>query len=80
MPDFAYSGSGVKVSEVSDNSPAAKAGIIKGDIIIGFDGKSVESLMDYSNYLKEHKPGDKVTITIDRDGEKMEKIVKLVEK
>jgi S1-C subfamily serine protease len=80
MPDFAFSGSGVKIGAVSDDSPAAKAGLLKGDVITAFDGKPVESLKDYSNYLKEHQPGDEVTLTIDRDGEKSEMKLVLAER
>jgi len=70
MPDFAYSGEGVKIGGVSDDSPASKAGLVKGDVIKAFDGKAVKNLKDYSNYLKEHQPGDTVTFTIERNGEK----------
>ncbi|MCF6270516.1 MAG: M20/M25/M40 family metallo-hydrolase [Melioribacteraceae bacterium] len=70
MPDFAYSGEGVKIAGVSEDSPAAKAGILKGDVITAFNGKDVKNLKDYSNYLKEHQPGDTVTFTIERDGTK----------
>ena len=76
MPDFAYSGEGVKIGGVSDGSPAAKAGLLKGDVITEFEGKPVKNLKDYSKYLKEHKPGDTVTLVIDRNGVK--KKVKLI--
>ncbi len=80
MPDFAYSGEGVRIGGVSDDSPAAKVGLIKGDVIISFDGKTVKNLKDYSNYLKEHQPGDTVKLTIDRNGEKKEVELKLGER
>ena len=70
MPDFAYSGVGVKIAGVSDDSPAAKAGVLKGDIVTAINGKPVKDLKEYSNYLKEHQPGDTVTFTIERDGKK----------
>ena len=69
MPDFAFSGDGVKVGGVSDDSPAGLAGIKKGDIIKSFEGKVVKDLKVYSKYLKEHKPGDTVQLTIERNGE-----------
>lgn len=75
MPDFAYSGEGVKIAGVSDDSPAAKAGMLKGDVIKAFNGKEVKNLKDYSNYLKAHQPGDTVKFTIERDGK--EKDVKI---
>lgn len=68
IPDFAFSGVGVKVSGVAPNSPGEKAGLQKGDVIRKFNGKDVRNLRDYSNYLKEHQPGDKVTMTVERNG------------
>ena len=70
MPDFAYSGVGVKIAGVSADSPAAKAGLVKGDVVTSFNGKPVKNLKDYSNYLKAHQPGDTVTFTIERNGKK----------
>ena len=69
MPDFAYSGEGVKVASVSDDSPGARAGLLKGDVIKKFNGKDIKSLREYSDLLKQHSPGDKVTMEIDREGE-----------
>lgn len=80
MPDFVFSGEGVKIAGVSDDSPAAKAGLVNGDVITAFDGKSVKNLKDYSNYLKEHQPGDTVKFTIDRNGEKKEVSITLSER
>jgi hypothetical protein len=80
MPDFVYSGEGVKIAGVSDDSPAAKAGLVIGDVVIAFNGKSVKTLKDYSKYLKEHQPGDTVTFTIDRNGEKKEVTITLSER
>ena len=75
MPDFAYSGAGVKIAGIADDSPASQAGLEKGDIIIGFNSKKIKTLKDYSNQLKAHKPGDVVEVTIKRD--KKEKTLKL---
>jgi hypothetical protein len=80
MPDFAYSGEGVRIAGVSDDSPAAKAGLVIGDVITAFDLKPVKNLKDYSNYLKEHQPGDTVKLTIERNGEKKEVIITLSER
>jgi len=69
MPDFAYTGDGVKVAAVSEDSPAETAGILKGDIIKIFDGHEVKDLKIYTKYLYARNPGDKVKITIERNGE-----------
>jgi len=70
----------VKVGGVSPNSPAAKAGLKKGDIIIKFSGKAVSNLRDYSNLLKLHKPGDVVDIEYLREGKTKKSKLKLAER
>lgn len=68
MPDFAYSGVGVKVGAVSEGSPGEKAGLQKGDIIKKLNGKEIKGLKEYSNMLKEHSPGNEISLEIDRNG------------
>ncbi len=80
MPDFVYSGEGVKIAGVSEDSSADKAGLLKGDVITAFNSKPVKNLKDYSNYLKEHQPGDTIAFTINRDGEKKEVKITLSER
>jgi hypothetical protein len=80
MPDFRFSGEGVKVGAVSDDSPANLAGMLKGDIIKKFNGADVKDLKEYTKHLYSQKPGDKVTITYERDGELKEVEVVLSER
>jgi len=75
IPDFAFSGEGVKLGSVIKDSPAEKAGLIKGDIITAFDGKKVSNLREYSEVLKQYQPGDVVEMTILREGK--EKVVSI---
>ncbi len=60
-------GSGVLVASVSDDSPAAAAGIRVGDVITAVDGLAVDSARDLSREIR-HRPGDSVAIEIYRDG------------
>ncbi len=69
MPDFAFEGVGVKVMMVSDDSPGAKAGLMKGDIITNFGGAEVKDLQAYTNELGKYNPDDKVEVIVDRAGE-----------
>ena len=80
MPDFTYSGKGVKVGGVSEDSPAAVAGILKEDIIKIFDGKKVKDLRGYTKLLKEKNPGETVIIIVERNGKKKKFNVKLSER
>ena len=63
---FGVSG-GSMISEVRENSPAAKAGLRAGDIIVEIDGKAVKGDGDLIRSMGEKKDGD-VTLTIVRDG------------
>jgi hypothetical protein len=68
IPDFAYSGKGVRISGVVAGSPAEAAGLKEGDIIAQMNGSPVESLKNFSDILKTLKPGDKASIVFLRDG------------
>jgi hypothetical protein len=59
---------GVKLDGVSEGSPAEKAGLKAGDIIVKFDGKAVGSIEDYMEHLGGRKPGDTVEVVIQREG------------
>lgn len=61
---------GVFVSDVRMDSPAMKKGIQKGDIIIGLGEKDIRSATDYTNALREHAPGDEVTVKVLRNSQK----------
>jgi hypothetical protein len=57
---------GVKLEGVSENSPAEKAGIKGGDIIVKFDGKDVANIEDFMERLMPKKPGDEVEVVVKR--------------
>lgn len=68
MPDFSFSGSGMKVGAVSPGSPAEKAGLLKDDIVIRVGDVVVSNLREYSDALKTHQPGDTVVFVYTREG------------
>ncbi len=68
MPDFAYSGEGVRIADLSAGSPAEKAGLQKGDVIIKIGEYKVTNLREYSDALKKFSPGDTVDLVYLRDG------------
>jgi serine protease Do len=59
---------GAEINSVTKESAAEKAGLKKGDIITSIGDKKVEDAEDVSEAVRSHKPGDKVAITILRDG------------
>ena len=67
-------GKGVLVTSVSENSPAAKAGIKAGDVITAVDGEKIEGPGDLSRAINKQKDGD-ITLTIVRD--KNQRTIKL---
>lgn len=77
IPDFAEVEHGVRFSDVRDGSPAAKAGLKAGDILIEFDGKKVDNLYDFTYMLRTHKPGDNVNVVVMRGTEKISRDVTL---
>lgn len=58
---------GVKVTEVTDESAAKKAGIKEGDIITKIDETKIEDPDKLTAAVRKHKPGEKVTVTLLRD-------------
>jgi Peptidase family M28/PDZ domain/PA domain len=68
IPDFGSPPHGVRFSDVHEGSPAGKAGLKAGDILVEFDGKPVENLYDFTYALRQHKPGDKVLVKVLRNG------------
>ncbi len=59
---------GVIVESVAENSPAAKAGLETGDVITKLGGKGVGSTGDIISRVRDSAPGDKLKLTIERDG------------
>lgn len=71
IPDFAEPPKGVRFADVRDGSPAGVAGLKAGDIMVGFDGKDVGNLMDFTVLLRQKKPGDEVEVKVLRAGQTM---------
>lgn len=68
---------GVVFDQVIDGGPAAEAGLMPGDRLIGVDGEAVEGMRDLRGFLRASKPGDTATLTVVRDGEEVEVEVEL---
>lgn len=63
---------GVAVGGVSPDSPADYAGLKAGDVLVAWNGQLVGDVRDWMGQLMRHEPGDVVTVTVDRDGERID--------
>ncbi len=70
---------GVLVQDVISGTPAEKAGIKAGDVILAVDGKDVNAANEIQTIIAEHKPGDTVPVKIYRSGSTIERDVTLNE-
>ncbi|HEU4452593.1 MAG TPA: M20/M25/M40 family metallo-hydrolase [Longimicrobium sp.] len=68
IPDFAPMERGVRLTGVRAGSPAEKAGIRAGDVIVRMGEMEVRDLQDLTDALRAHKPGDVVPVAVLRDG------------
>jgi serine protease Do len=59
---------GVYLSEVVDNGAAKKAGMEKGDVIVGAGGKTIKRSSELLEVIGSRRPGDKLDVTVLRDG------------
>ncbi len=70
---------GAYVRSIEDYSPAEKAGLKIGDIVIKADGQEVKTMDELNEIKNKHQIGDTMTLTISRDGEEKELTVTLAE-
>ncbi len=73
-------GSGAKVLEVTEGSPAAKAGIAKNDIITAVDGAAIKDVTDLQEKVETLEAGVTLAIKLNRDGKSKEVTVKIPKK
>nr|WP_240449368.1 trypsin-like peptidase domain-containing protein [Streptomyces harenosi] len=82
--DMSYPGDGARVGTedgdggpaVTEGGPGARAGIRPGDVITAVDGQRVHSGEELIVKIRAHRPGDRLELTVERDGE--ERTVSLV--
>ncbi|MAO47582.1 MAG: peptidase M28 [Aequorivita sp.] len=71
VPDYLFSGKGMRIDGVSEDRPAQKAGIQKGDIVVKMGDYDVTDMMSYMKSLSKFEKGQTVTVTVERNGEPM---------
>jgi len=77
IPDMGSEVEGVRFADVRDGSPAAKAGLRRGDVLVEFAGAPIKNLYDFTYQLRAHRPGEEVRVVVLREGVRVEATVKL---
>ncbi len=72
VPDYLFTGEGMRIDGVSEDKPAQKAGLLKGDIVKKLDTLTVTDMMSYMKALATYENGQKAMVTIDRAGTLLE--------
>ncbi|HTO93473.1 MAG TPA: M28 family peptidase [Bacteroidota bacterium] len=71
IPEYSYSGDGMKISVVRPGGPAEKAGLKAGDVIVSMAGKKIVNIYDYMEMLGRLKGGDRAELVVIREGRQL---------
>ncbi|MER3427476.1 MAG: hypothetical protein C4334_05150 [Pyrinomonas sp.] len=71
IPNYAESDRGVRLEAVREGSPAARAGLKSGDLIVKLAGREVRNIYDYTNALSEMQPNVEYEVEVERDGRRL---------
>ncbi|MFT3774103.1 MAG: M20/M25/M40 family metallo-hydrolase [Minicystis sp.] len=72
IPDYAYSGKGLRLDGVRPDAPAARAGLQRGDVIVKVGNHEIGNIHDYMFALGELEAGREVVIEVERDGKRLQ--------
>jgi len=69
IPDYLFDGKGMRIDGISENRPAQKAGLQKGDIVIQLGEHEVTDMKTYMKALSMFENGNKTMVRVNRNGE-----------
>ena len=72
VPDYMFDGEGMRIDGVSEEKPAQKAGLEKGDIVIQLGEHKVKDMMGYMKALSKFEKGNTTTVKVNRNGKEVE--------
>ncbi|MFV0572430.1 MAG: M28 family peptidase [Xanthomarina gelatinilytica] len=75
VPDYLFDGEGMRVDGISEDKPAQKAGLQKGDIVIKLGDSAVVDMMSYMRALSAFKEGDSTQVVVKRNNENIEAVI-----
>lgn len=72
VPDYLYDGKGMRIDGVSEEKPAQKAGMQKGDVVVKVGEYEILDMMSYMKSLSKFEKGQKTMVVVERNGENVE--------
>ncbi len=72
VPDYLFTGKGMRIDGISEDRPAQKAGLQKGDIVIKMGPHEVADMMSYMKSLSMFEKGETAIVTVERNGQSLE--------
>ncbi len=73
IPDYTYEGEGLRIDAVKEDRPAAKAGLLAGDVVIQLGDIKVTEMNSYMKALGQFNKGDKTRVKVKRGAKVVEK-------
>ena len=71
IPDYLFDGKGMRIDGVSEDKPAIKAGLQKGDVLVKLGDSTVVDMMSYMKALSVFEKGNKTKVVVIRDGKNL---------
>jgi S1-C subfamily serine protease len=72
IPDYLFDGKGMRIDGISEDKPAQRAGLQKGDIVIQLGDSAVVDMMSYMRALSAFESGDSTLVLVNRNGQTLE--------
>ena len=72
VPDYLFDGEGMRIDGVSEEKPAQRAGLLKGDVVVRLGDSSVVDMMSYMRALSVFEKGNKTKVKVIREGKEVE--------
>lgn len=73
IPDYTFEGEGMRIDAVKEDRPAAKAGLLQGDIVLQLGNVKVTEMNSYMKALGQFSKGDKTKVKVKRGNDIIEK-------
>ena len=75
IPDYLFDGKGMRIDGISEDKPAQKAGLKKGDIVIKLGDSTVTNMMSYMRALSIFEKGNSTKVVVKRGNDEVEKVI-----